>query len=206
MVWFKFLLFEQTYRSEELPRSAPVKILGHSPNRFRHREREGRPMVKIAPKTPSESVVIMTQLVLPQHTNPAGTTFGGTVMSWMDIAAGIAAQRHCRKEVVTASVDTLHFLSPIHLGWVVTLKAAVNYAHRSSCEVGVRVEAENTVTGEIFHTASAYFTMVALGSDFRPCSIPPLKPETEVEMKRFQEAEARWASRQKSRREAKDEL
>jgi acyl-CoA hydrolase len=156
------------------------------------------------PKTPSESSVIMTQLVLPQHTNPLGSIFGGVIMSWMDIAAGICAQRHSRTEVVTAAVDTLHFLSPVKIGWVVTLKATVNYTRSSSCEVGVRIDSENPLTGEHFHTASAYFTMVALGSDKRPIKIPPLRPESDIEKQRFQDAEFRWQERQKLRKQAKD--
>jgi len=159
---------------------------------------------RMDPKTPSDSSVIMTQLVLPQHTNPLGSIFGGVIMSWMDIAAGICAQRHSRTEVVTAAVDTLHFLSPVKIGWVVTLKATVNYARTSSCEVGVRIDSENPLTGEHFHTASAYFTMVALGSDKRPTKIPALQAETELEKQRFQEAESRWLERQKLRKQAKD--
>ncbi len=161
-------------------------------------------MRRMDPKTPSESSVIMTQLVLPEHTNPLGSIFGGVIMSWMDIAAGICAQRHSRTEVVTAAVDTLHFLSPVKIGWVVTLKATVNYARTSSCEVGVRIDSENPLTGEHFHTASAYFTMVALGSDKRPTKIPPLHPESDLEKQRFQEAEFRWQERQRLRKQAKD--
>ena len=161
-------------------------------------------MRRLDPKTPSDSAVIMTQVVLPQHTNPHGTIFGGIIMSWMDIAAGICAQRHTRTEVVTAAVDTLHFLSPVRIGWVVTLKAAVNYASNSSCEVGVRIDSENPLSGEHFHTASAYFTMVALGSDQRPTKIAGLNPETELERQRFQEAEARWKQRQNLRRLARE--
>lgn len=156
-------------------------------------------MRRLDPKSPSESSVIMTQMVLPQNTNPQGTIFGGVIMSWMDIAAGISAQRHSRTEVVTAAVDTLHFLSPVKIGWVVTLKATVNYARNSSCEVGVRIDSENPTTGEHFHTASAYFTMVALGSDKRPARLPPLKPETDIEKQRYLEGEQRWLERQRLR-------
>lgn len=159
-------------------------------------------MKNLPGKTPSESAVVMTQAVLPQHTNPQGTIFGGVIMSWMDIAAGICAQRHSRMNVVTASVDALHFLSPVRLGWVVTLMASVNHARRSSCEVGVRIEAENSLTGETFHTASAYFTMVALGSDLKPAAIPPIIPETELEKKRFEAAATRWEERLRQRKTA----
>ena len=114
------------------------------------------------------SQVIMTQLVLPTHTNAIGTVFGGTVMSWIDISAAIAAQRHSCSEVVTASIDQLNFIAPIRAGWVVNLKASVNFTSKTSMEIGVRVDAENPKTSEFFHTASAYLTFVAIGSDGRP--------------------------------------
>lgn len=154
-------------------------------------------------KTAKSSEVIMTQLVLPSHTNSLDTVFGGTVMSWIDIAAAIAAQRHAQKEVVTASIDELHFLAPIHKGWVVNLKASVNYASRSSMEVGVRVESENPRTGERFHTASAYLTFVCLGSNGKPASVPSLILETEDERRRHQEAQIRREARLKRREKYK---
>lgn len=79
-------------------------------------------------KTPSDSLVTMTQLILPQHTNPLGTAFGGVIMSWIDIAAAICAQKHCEKPVVTASIDAMHFLAPIRLSWIVNIKAQLNHA------------------------------------------------------------------------------
>src|ERR1041385_4475071 len=112
-----------------------------------------------------ESQVMMTELVLPGQANSLGTIFGGVVMSWVDIAAAIAAQRHTRKAVVTASIDALNFIAPIKVGWIVNIKAAVNYVSRSSMEVGVRVEAENPMTGDKFHTVSAYLTFVALDTE-----------------------------------------
>lgn len=149
------------------------------------------------------SEVIMTQLVLPSHTNALDTVFGGTVMSWIDIAAAICAQRHSQKEVVTASIDELHFLAPIYKGWVVNLKASLNYVSRSSMEVGVRVQSENPKTGENFHTASAYLTFVALGSDGKPTAVPPLKIETEEQKRRHHEAELRRADRLKRKEKYK---
>lgn len=146
-------------------------------------------------KTPSDSEVIMTELILPQHTNDFGTVFGGMVMSWVDIAAAICAQRHCNKQVVTASVDALNFLAPVRLGWILTLKASVNFVCKTSCEVGVRIQAENPRSGELFHTASAYVTMVALDGNARPTSMPAIHPQTEVEKRRFEEAKARRDSR-----------
>lgn len=133
----------------------------------------------------------MTQLVLPSHTNSLGTIFGGTIMSWIDIAAAIAAQRHAGKEVVTASIDRLDFIAPVYTGWVVNLKASVNYTSRTSMEVGVRVDAENPKTGEVFHTASAYCTFVALGSTGKPSEIPQLELQTDDDNRRYNEAKKR---------------
>jgi acyl-CoA hydrolase len=149
------------------------------------------------------SEVIMTQLVLPIHTNALDTVFGGTVMSWIDIAAAICAQRHSQKEVVTASIDELHFLAPIYKGWVVNLKASLNYVSRSSMEVGVRVQSENPKTGESFHTASAYLTFVALGSDGRPTAVPPLLIDSDEQKRRHHEAELRRSDRLKRKEKYK---
>lgn len=154
-------------------------------------------------RTVKASEVIMTQLVLPSHTNALDTVFGGTVMSWIDIAAAICAQRHSRKEVVTASIDELHFLAPIYKGWVVNLKASINYVSRSSMEVGVRVQSENPITGESFHTASAYLTFVALGSDGKPTAVPPLLVESADQKRRQQEAEFRRSDRLKRKEKYK---
>ncbi|KHD87909.1 MAG: thioesterase [Bdellovibrio sp. ArHS] len=150
-------------------------------------------------KPVSASQVIMTQLVLPQHTNSLGTIFGGTIMSWIDIAAAIAAQRHSNKEVVTASIDRLDFVAPVYKGWVVNLKASVNYTSRTSMEVGVRVDAENPKTGETFHTASAYCTFVALGSNGKPTEIPALTLETDEDRRRFEAAQSRREYRLKQK-------
>ena len=149
------------------------------------------------------SEVIMTQLVLPTHTNALGTVFGGTVMSWIDIAAAIAAQRHSQKDVVTASIDELHFLAPIYQGWVVNLKAGVNFVSKSSMEVGVRVESENPKTGERFHTASAYLTFVCLGSNGKPTTVPPLALKTDDEKRRFRDAQIRREGRLQRREKYK---
>ena len=136
-------------------------------------------------KSVSSSQVVMTQLVLPSHTNSLDTVFGGTVMSWIDISAAIAAQRHSNKIVVTASIDRLSFIAPIKKGWVVNLKASVNFASKTSMEVGVKVEAENPLTSEMFHTASAYLTFVAVDSEGKPSEVPSLVPETDIEKRRY---------------------
>jgi acyl-CoA hydrolase len=143
------------------------------------------------------SQVTMTQIVLPTHTNSLDSVFGGTMMSWIDIAAAIAAQRHCMKEVVTASIDRLNFVAPVYKGWVVNLKASVNFVSRSSMEVGVRVDAENPRTGETFHTASAYLTFVALDSMRKPTQVPELILVTDEDRRRFEAGKARRALRVK---------
>ncbi len=112
-------------------------------------------------------------------------------MSWIDIAAAISAQRHCRKAVVTASIDSLSFVAPVYEGWVVNLKASVNFVSRTSMEVGVRVDAENPITGETFHTASAYLTFVALGPDGKPTLVPPLNLESDEDRRRNAAAQRR---------------
>lgn len=157
-------------------------------------------MATLNPKSVSASEVIMTQLVLPSHTNSLGSVFGGTVMSWIDIAAAICAQRHSNKEVVTASIDKLDFVAPVYKGWVVNLKARVNFVSKTSMEIGVRVDAENPKTGETFHTASAYLTFVALGSNGKPTAIPELLLENEEDQRRFAEAKSRREVRIKERK------
>ena len=145
------------------------------------------------------SQVMMTQLVLPSHTNSLGSIFGGTIMSWIDIAAAIGAQRHSNQTVVTASIDRLDFVAPVFTGWVVILKARVNYVSRTSMEVGVRVDAENPKTGQTFHTASAYLTFVALGDDKKPIQIPPLSLETDEDKRRWAQAKDRRQARLQSK-------
>lgn len=146
----------------------------------------------VAPAKPvSASQVIMTQLVLPSHTNSIGSVFGGTVMSWIDIAAAVCSQRHCNKETVTASIDRLDFVAPVYKGWVVNLKASVNYTSRTSMEIGVRVDAENPKTGETFHTASAYLTFVALGTMGKPTEVPALVLESDDDKRRYEQAKKR---------------
>jgi acyl-CoA hydrolase len=147
------------------------------------------------------SQVTMTEMVLPQHTNAIGSVFGGTIMSWVDIAAATCALRHCSRQVVTASVDALHFLAPVRLGWIVTIKASVNYVGGTSCEIGVKITSENPISGEAFHTASAYLTFVALDSHGRPTNMPPLLLETEDEKRRHAAAQIRRANRLKLKNE-----
>lgn len=156
-------------------------------------------------KSPSDSAVIMTEIVLPQHTNALGTIFGGTVMSWIDIAAAISAGKHARSAVVTASIDALHFIAPIKLGHVAEIRACVNCTGRSSMEVGVRVDSENPITGERFHNVSSYLTFVALDANGKPHTIPAIEPKTDTEKRRFQAALKRRASRVALATELKNE-
>ncbi len=155
-------------------------------------EMEARPV--------QDSIVNMTELVLPSHTNALGSIFGGTIMSWVDIAAAISAQRHSSSIAVTASVDDLHFLHPVFVGWVVSLYASVNFVANTSMEVGVRVDAQNPLTQEKYKTAKAYLTFVALDDKGNKKKVPPLKLESEEEKRRFKEAELR----RKYRLERKD--
>lgn len=142
-------------------------------------------------KKVSESRVIIAQAMNPENANPAGNVHGGDIMKLIDTAGGVAAARHARSHVVTASIDRLDFHHPVYIGDVLTLKASVNYVGRTSMEVGVRVEAENVLTGETRHTGSAYLTFVALDDKKRPKQLPPLMVETDEERHRNQEAEER---------------
>ena len=143
------------------------------------------------PISPSRSFVQMTELILPNHMNALGTAFGGVIMSWMDISASISASRYCSKNVVTASIDDVHFLAPVHQGDVVCLASQVNYTHKTSMEVGVKVTAENIQTKNLRQTATAYLTFVALDENHKPTPVPPLLLQTEEEKERFKQAEIR---------------
>src|SRR3712207_1268674 len=125
-------------------------------------------------RTPSESQSLLVRWMGPGDANSAGAVHGGTVMRYCDEAAGLAAVRHAGRRSVTGGMDRMTFLEPIDVGEVVTFKATVNAAWRTSMEVGVRVEAENPRTREVRHTTTAYLTMVALGEDGRPTEVPGL--------------------------------
>lgn len=156
-------------------------------------------MSKLQSKWIKDSAVEMTEIVMPQDTNTLGTIFGGKIMQWMDIAAAICGFRHCRTAVVTASVDALHFLYPVQKGDIVSIRAAVNYTGHTSMEIGVRVDAENPMTGKRHHASSAYFTFVSTDDKGNPIEVPPIKPLTEIEKKRNKEAEKRRSLRLKNR-------
>ncbi len=139
-------------------------------------------------KCVKESQVEMTEIVFPNDANVLGTLHGGKLMLWLDIAASIAASRHCNRVAVTASVDELNFLHPIKIGEAVILRASVNRAFRTSMEVGVKVMSENLLTGEVKQANSAYLTFVAVDQKQRPVACPPIVPQSEEEIRRYEEA------------------
>jgi acyl-CoA hydrolase len=147
------------------------------------------------PKSPSESHAMLVKWMGITDANSAGFIHGGTVMKLVDEAAGVAAVKHSRQRVVTASVGQMTFMHPVHIGELLTLTASVNAAWHTSMEVGVRVEAENPRTGETRHTNSAYLTLVAVTDEGRPTQVPPLRPETAEEERRQREAELRRRNR-----------
>lgn len=154
------------------------------------------------PKTVAESRVTMSRQMMPEDANPWGYVHGGTIMKMVDEAAGSAAIRHTRRRVSTAAIDYMSFLHPVHVGDLVTIKASVNDVGRTSMEVGVRVEAENMITGEVTYTSSCYLVMVALDEDGKPCSVPPVIAETPMEKRRMAAAKIR----RERRRQLHDEL
>src|SRR4051794_6061923 len=147
------------------------------------------------PRSVTASQTQLIQWMGVTDANSAGFIHGGVVMKLCDEAAGAAAVKHSRCRVVTAGVDRMAFLTPVHVGELVTFSASVNAAWRTSMEVGVRVEAENPRTGERRHTNSAYFTMVAVDADGRPVEVPALIAESPEETRREQEAQLRRANR-----------
>ena len=146
--------------------------------------------------TPTASRCVMTQIVMPTHTNgAAGVMFGGVMMQWIDVCAGVAAMRHAGGRVLTASIDRLDFMHPVHVGDVVVLQAQVNYTGRSSMEVGCRVETEDMPTRTRRYTTKAYLTFVATDDHGAPRKVPPLQLETADDRRRFEQARARRADR-----------
>ena len=154
-----------------------------------------------------DSSVTIAQVMIPQDVNPAGNVHGGVIMKLIDTAAAVVASRHSRCNTVTVSIDRLDFHYPVFVGDLLFFKASLNMVGRTSMEVGVRVEAENLITGEVRHTASAYLTFVALDKDGRPQAVPPLIVETDDEKRRNREAKTRREVRLAERKqEAKCQL
>ncbi len=147
------------------------------------------------PRPVSDSCSVLAHWMGITDANSAGNVHGGTVMKLADEAAGLAAIKHCRQRVVTVAMDRMNFLYPIFVGELVTLRAMVNAAWRTSMEVGVRVEAENPRTGETRHTNTAYLTMVSLDDSGNPTPVPAARAVTGSEQRRMREAELRRNNR-----------
>lgn len=146
---------------------------------------------ELKPKKVSESAITLYRLMMPNDANPSGNVFGGTILKLMDEVGSIVAFRHCRRNVVTASIDRMYFFAPVYVGNLIALKASVNYVGTTSMEIGVRIEAEDLRTGKTVHTGSCYLTYVALDENGRPTPIPKVIPETPDEERRYRQAIAR---------------
>lgn len=153
----------------------------------------------IKSKTPSDSAIEMREMVMPNHTNPQNTVFGGTVMSWIDVAAAMVAARHCGRPVVTAHISDIDFIAPIKMGYHVLIQASLNYVGKTSMIVGVKVTSENPYNGECRTTTKAYLTFVALDDLGRPSQVPALVPQTEDEVRRYENAQKRVDMKKKVR-------
>lgn len=149
---------------------------------------------------PDHLTVIMSHIMMPEDANHAGNVHGGVVMKHIDTAAGVAAMRHSRSNVVTASIERLDFHVPMYIGNLLILKACINHVGRSSMEVGVRVEAEDLMTGIVRHTASAYLNFVALDKNGKPLVLSPYVPATDEQKRRWCAAEQRKRAREDARR------
>lgn len=160
-------------------------------------------MTDVKTKTPSQSEVVMRELVMPQDTNPRDTIFGGKIMSWMDMAAAMCAERHCEKPVVTVHISDIDFIAPLKVGNHAIISASLNFVGDSSMVVGVRVDAESPYEGTMAKCTKAYLTFVALDENRRPINVPRLEPETDDEKRRYRNAEKRAASRKELRKRLK---
>jgi acyl-CoA hydrolase len=155
----------------------------------------------VEPRPASASEAALIRWMSITDANSAGFVHGGTVMKLCDEAAGISAVKHCRRRVVTAAIDRMTFLHPVHVGQLLTCKSTVNAVWRTSMEVGVRVESENPMTGEVRHTSTAYLTMVVLDDQGLPTAAPPLSADSPDQERRMREAEVRRRNRLAERQE-----
>ena len=153
----------------------------------------------LPPKSPRESKAEMTVRMFPSDANPAGNVFGGEILKQIDLIAGLVSQRHARTNTVTASIDRVNFLKPVYVGNALIINARLNYVHRSSMEIEIKVEAENLMTGTRTLTNTAYVTVVALGADGKTVEVPPLVLETEEDKQKYAEGEKRMLQRLKER-------
>jgi acyl-CoA hydrolase len=164
--------------------------------RFRaERARQDAEPIDLTPRPASASRTEISSVMQIAHANNDGNVHGGAIMRLVDEAAGIAAVRHARRRVVTASMDDMSFLAPVYIGDLVMVRAMVNDAHRTSMEVGVRVDVENITTEESRYVASAHLVFVALDVDGRPTPVPPIVAETDDQRRRQQQARVRQEQR-----------
>ena len=152
--------------------------------------------VKPLPRTVSESQSEMTEIILPNDANTLGNLLGGRLMHFIDLVGAMAAYRHTRTHVVTAAMDHIDFIQPVHVGDLLILKSSVNRAFSKSLEVGVKVFAENAQAGEYRHVASAYLVFVAVDLSGNPVSVSELLPETPDEQRRYEGAQRRRENRE----------
>lgn len=150
-------------------------------------------------KPVAASATTLATLMEPADANPMGNVHGGVIMKLVDQAAAAAAIRHSRRICVTVAVDRLDFFDAVHVGDMVILKASVNYTHRTSMEVGVRIDAETLHTGEVRQAGTALLIFVALDDQCRPTAVPPILPQTQEEQLRFRQAELRYRHRKELR-------
>ena len=155
-------------------------------------------------KPVSASKTVLSMQMLPVDANPMGNIHGGTILKLVDTAAAVAALRHARTNIVSASIDRMDFYRPVYVGDLLILKACVNYVGRTSIEVGVRIEAENLKTGKVTHTGSSYVTYVALDEKGNPTPVPQAIPETAEERRRWREGKERREQRLKERARRSD--
>ena len=146
-------------------------------------------------RTPKSTEVITREVVMPQHANPQQTLFGGQMVCWIDMVAGMAARRHACGPIVTASIDNLSFTEPVFVGDILLLQAKVNYVGRTSMEVGVKVSVEHLYTGQFTPVTRAYLTFVALDENRRPRPVPRLRCETEDDKRRYDNGRMRMEAR-----------
>ena len=151
--------------------------------------------MSLTPKTPRESLTTMVRIMMPMDANNSGNVFGGAILRMVDEVGSVVALKHARTNVVTASVDRMDFYHPVYIGDMLRLSASINFVHRTSMEVGVRVEAENPISGEVRHTGTCFLTYVGLDSNRKPTAIPGLKLETEEDRRRWAEAQERRKAR-----------
>ncbi|MCZ6760476.1 MAG: acyl-CoA thioesterase [Gemmatimonadetes bacterium] len=157
-------------------------------------------MSELDSKPVRESHATMSELMMPHMANNHGTVFGGVILSLVDRVAGVAAVRHSRSPCVTASFDQVDFNEPIYLGELVVANASVNFVGKTSMEVGVRIDAEDLITGKKRHTNSCYVTFVSVDDEGKPRVAPPIVPESEAEVRRYEAAKQRRQRRLGERR------